>query len=308
VSARPSVSVVIRAYNAAPTIGRAVDSVLAQTVPPLEVIVVDDGSTDDLDAALEPTHEQITLVRTAHRGAAAALNAGAAAATGEFLAPLDADDTFDPRRLEVVGELAAQQPGLDLLCTDMRFISNGEVVGTFHEHNPFEFEDQRAAILERCFVGGCPVVRLERLREVGGFDEQLVVAEDWDCWLRLIFSGSRAGLVDAPYYDYTLVGGSLTADRIVGLRARVQMLEKAARELELTAAERRVLRRSLAVHRSRLAAVELGTAAARRQAIGYAVARGVNARVRVGAVAAAVSPSLGIRLLPRDVRPQERFR
>ena len=303
-----SISVVIRAYNDTATIGRAVDSALAQTASPWQVIVVDDGSTDDVEAALTDVRDRITLVRTPHRGAAAALNAGAAAATGVFLAPLDADDVFHPRRLEAVGDLAMQQPGLDLLCTDMRFISNGEAVGTFHEHNPFEVEDQRAAILERCFVGGCPVVRLDRLHAVGGFDERLVVAEDWDCWLRLIFAGSRAGLVPEPYYDYTLGAGSLTADRLVGLRARVQMLEKAERELELRPAERRILRRSLAVHRSRLAGVELATTAARRRAIRYALARGVNGRSRVGAVAAAVSPTLAVRLLPRDIRPQERFR
>ena len=303
-----SISVVIRAYNAAATVGRAVESVLAQTAAPLEIVVVDDGSSDDIETALAPFRGRLTVVRTVHGGAAAALNAGLAAASGEFVAPLDADDVFQPRRLEAVGELSAQQPELDLLCTDMRFVADGAVVGTFHEHNPFAFDDQRAAILERCFVGGCPVVRVDSVRRVGGFDERLVVAEDWDCWLRLIFSGSRAGLVPDALYDYTLEATSLTADRVVGLRSRVEVLEKAARELDLSPAERRIVRRSLAGHRSRLAALELGTAATRRRALRYAIARGVNGRVRVGAAAAAVSPALGVRLMPRDVRPAERFR
>ena len=191
----PTFSIVIPAYQAAGTIARAVRSALAQTLPAHEVIVVDDGSTDDLEGALVPFDDQIKLLRKENGGAASARNAGTMAASGDFVAVLDADDAFDRRRLVVLAQLAALRPDLDLVTTDTRFVVGGKPVGTFYAHNRFEIDDQRTAILGSCFVGGWAAVRRSRLHEIGGFDERLRIAHDWDCWLRLILDGSRAGLV-----------------------------------------------------------------------------------------------------------------
>src|SRR5919197_5607580 len=106
----PSFSVIIPAYQAASTVGDAVSSALAQTYPAHEVIVVDDGSTDDLAGALSTFAGRIRLIRKENGGAASARNAGVAAAEGEFVAFLDADDVYGPRRLEVLGELVAAPP------------------------------------------------------------------------------------------------------------------------------------------------------------------------------------------------------
>ena len=249
--AAPSFSILVAAHNAAGTIAGAVSSALAQTAPPAEVIVCDDGSTDDLGAALQPFADQIVLLRQENRGAAAARNSAVQVANGDFVVILDADDVFDVRRLEALGALAQECPDLDILTTDVHYVVDGRQVGRFYDANHFEIVDQRSAILRSCFVGGWPAVRRQRLFEVGGFDESLRQAEDWDCWLRLIFSGSSAGLVEAPLMEYRLAVGSLSSDRADGLEGRVRVLEKAARQQRLAPNERQVLRESLERNRAR---------------------------------------------------------
>jgi glycosyltransferase involved in cell wall biosynthesis len=247
----PRFSIVIPAYQAADTIGQALDSALNQIQPAHEVIVVDDGSTDDLTAALSPYRERIRLIEKDNGGVASARNAGLNTATGEFMAVLDADDRYHPERLQALTALAMQRPDLDLITTDTRFIVDGRPAGTFRESNPFALTRQREAILGSCFVGGWPAVRLTALRGIGGFDESLRQGEDWDCWLRLILSGAAAGLVDRPYYDYVLRAGSLTTDRAASLWARVQMLQKTSESPLLRSSDRAALERSLRRHHSR---------------------------------------------------------
>jgi glycosyltransferase involved in cell wall biosynthesis len=301
--AAPTFSIVIPAYQAAETIAAALDSALGQVHPAHEVIVVDDGSTDDLEDVLEPYLDRIAVVHKANGGAASARNRGAEAASGEFIAVLDADDRFHPRRLEALAELAVARPDLDLITTDTRMVVDGEVAGRFHEKNPFAVEAQRLAILESCFVGGWPAVRRSRLRAIGGFDESLPIAHDWDCWARLILDGARAGLVDRPYYDYTLREGSLTSSRVASLRDRVRLLEKAAENPALLPEDRPTLARAYRRHRSRAVVAEASAIVSaggreRWRLPGLALGRGVETRVRALALLAFISPALAKKRLP----------
>lgn len=241
----PSFSVVIAAYQAAATIKEAVESSLSQTVAPLEVVVCDDGSTDDLRGALTPYTTSISIIHQPHRGAAAAWNAAVQAAKGDFVALLGADDVFLRERLEALGELAAVRPDLDILATDLYVEVDGRIVGTLGDRNPFPVDNQRSRILESCFPSGAAAVRRERLLTVGGFDEALPAAVDWDCWLRLILGGSHVGLVVDPLYRYRLHDRSITAQRVSSLRARVRILEKHFENPSLSASERSILDREL---------------------------------------------------------------
>jgi glycosyltransferase involved in cell wall biosynthesis len=310
-SAPPTFSIVIPAYQAAATIAGAVRSALNQSLPAHEVIVVDDGSTDDLAGALRPFGDRIGVVRKENGGAASARNAGAKAARGEFMAVLDADDGFHPGRVEALSRLAAERPDLDLLTTDSRFVVGGRAVGSFLAANPFETGNQRTAILRSCFVGGWPAVRISRLRELGGFDERLTVGVDWDCWLRMILAGCRAGLVDRPYYDYVLNPQGLTADRRRSLWGRVALLEKATRNPNLRPEERSLLtreirhRRSEAIREDTRLALE-GTEA-RRDLLRHLTMPGVELRTRLGAVLALSAPPLARRVLHSRGRPDERL-
>lgn len=248
----PSFSILIPTYESTATLPDAVASALAQTIPPLEVIVCDDGSTDDVAGALAAYRDQIRLLSKPNGGSPSALNHAARAAVGDFLAILDADDVYDPRRIEALGSLAAERPDLDLITTDAYVEVDGVRVGTFNGSTPFVVDDQQAGILRSCFVGGWPAVRRARVLAAGGWDESLRVAYDWDCWLRLIFGGAEAGLVDEPLMSYRLHQGSLTSNRVASLAERVVILERARDRLSLSPGKRRLLSASIRWQRSRL--------------------------------------------------------
>jgi len=307
----PTFSIVIAAYEAAATIGTALDSALEQTLPAHEVIVVDDGSKDDLAAALAPFAGRITVLHQENKGPGPARNAAIAAASGEFVAILDADDRYHPGRLEALAGLARERPDLDLITTDARLVVDGEGVGTFAGYTPFAVENQRTAIFETCFVGGWPAVRLSRLRSLGGFDESFKVGEDWDCWLRAILAGARAGFVDQPLYDYVLHPGSLTDSRAQGTWARVRLLEKAAENPALREDERPALRRALRTHRSRAVLAETQAAlygsARSARLLRLAGAREIEPRARLAAALTALAPPLARRFVPEDRPPEERL-
>jgi glycosyltransferase involved in cell wall biosynthesis len=307
----PSFAIVITAYEAAATIGAAVDSALAQTRPAEEVIVVDDGSRDDLAAALAPYGERVRLVRRENGGGAAARNTGAEAARSEFMAILDADDTYEPRRLKAIARLAEEQPELDLIATDASFVVDGKKGGTFLAHNPFPREDQRRAIFERCFPTGWPAVRISALWEAGGFDPAMRIAYDWDCWLRMILAGSSVGMVEEPLYDYVLHGGSLASSRQASLRERVVLLEKARANPDLRGAERPALEHWLGVYREQVArgAIEarLHGGGSSEELSRLARSRELGIRTRALAGLAAFAPSLARRLVPSTPPPEKRF-
>jgi glycosyltransferase involved in cell wall biosynthesis len=305
----PTFSVLIPAYQSAATIGASIRSALTQTYPPHEIIVVDDGSSDDLDAALREFRGQITLVTKANGGAASARNAGLAKASGEFLAILDSDDTYHPRRLEALAGLALSRPDLDLITTDAFFVVRGNNAGRFHVANPFPIRNQRQAILKSCFVGGWPAVRLARLRRIGGFDESLRTGSDWDCWLRLILDGAGAGLVDEPYYNYVVRAGSLTSNRVSTLWDRVRLLEKAARNPALQPNDRPVLSRSIRAHRGRafLAEAEVEPGNTRGRLLRHSISRDLRSPARVAILLAAIHPPLAGFVTSKGSPSERRF-
>ena len=217
----PTFSVLIGAYQAAATAPEAVASALEQTVAPLEVIVCDDGSTDDLTAALAPWADRITLLRKQNGGGASAVNAALRVATGDFVAVLDADDAYAPTRLERLGELSALRPDLDLLATDAYFERDGQVVGRFIAENPFPTQDQRRVMLQRSLHPHA-ALRRERVTRLGGWDESLRIVYDWDCYLRMVLSGTGVGLVDEPLLHYRLSEHSLSGHRAASLGERAR--------------------------------------------------------------------------------------
>jgi FkbM family methyltransferase len=310
--ARPTFSVVVAAYQAASTIAEAIESALAQTVPPHEIIVCDDGSTDGTEGVLAPYSGRLVLVRQENRGGPAAMNTAVAHATGDFVVVLDADDAYLPARLEALAELGMARPDLDVLTTNAYFERDGAIVGRFYETRPFPVDDQRRAMLEWCFLFA-PAVRRSRLLDVGGFDESLPIGYDWDCWLRLILAGARAGLVDEPLIRYRFVPGSLSDRRTAALRARVTVLQKAASAQRLTPAERRFLadRITEAEARARLAeareALRSGAEDARKRALAVVTTRRVTGASRLKAALAVASPGLARLALGLGADEKDRF-
>ena len=298
----------IAAYQAAAFIADALDSALAQTTPAHEVVVCDDGSTDDLDAALAPYLDRIVLVRQENQGEGAAKSAGAREATGDFVVFLDADDAYLPERLAQIGAAAAARPDLDVFASDAYVEVDGRSLRTAYDDSwTFEVEDQRRGILERCFVLGHAAIRRERFLEVGGFDPAMRTVADWDLWMRVILGGSRAGLLTEPLARYRVRQGSLSTDRSAIIRGGIRCLEHAAARDDLSPQERGTLERTLAEHRRDLALVEArkalreGGPDVRRRLAGIALGRGYDSRTRLKSLASAVAPGrAGAALLARE--------
>jgi hypothetical protein len=298
----PTFSVLIAAYQAAGTIVECVESALCQTAPAHEVIVVDDGSSDETSKLLAPYEERIAYIRQDNRGAATASNVGARRATGEFISILDADDVYEAERLEALGELAIARPDLDIVMTDAHLEVEGDTVGRFFDKTPFEVAEQRLAIIERCFVAW-PAVRRTSFLELGGFDESMRIGYDWECWIRMLNAGCRAGAIDEPLLRYRIAGHrSLTDDRVATLHSRVRVLELAAR-LDLSEPERAELDLYLGRRRRRVLlaeseqALRAHSADARRRALAVAISRGMPLSTRLRALTAAAAPQLAARRL-----------
>jgi len=302
----PTFSVVVAAYQVADVIGEALESIRSQTLPPLEVIVCDDGSTDDLEQALAPYRDDIVLLRKENGGEASAKNAGARVASGDFVAILDADDVYLPSNLEALSELAQRRPDLDILTTDGLIVANGVVVRHVYDRSwSFEVHDQRSAILQRNFVFGLAAVRRERLLEHGGFDESIRWTTDWDLWLRMILAGASAGCVDEPLAHYRLRQTSLTAQRRDLLLGKLTTLEKARANPTLREEERPVLDASLRFYRRDLALLDLraavaaGEAGTSRRALSLLRAPETTMRRRLELVVIAAAPRVAGYLLRR---------
>jgi glycosyltransferase involved in cell wall biosynthesis len=300
-------SIVIAAYEVAPFIAEAVRSALNQTRPPHEVIVCDDGSTDGLEAALAPFRDRIVVIGQEHAGVAAAKDAGARAASGDFVAFLDGDDSYEPARLEALGALAAARPDLDILSTD-GFIQVGDrkVRRMYDGSWTFETENQRLVILERPFVGGNSAVRRQRFLDVGGFDRRFRAAEDWDLWIRLILDGSRAGFVREPLATWRVREGSLSTFRVELFRWSVRVSEKTAARDDLSGEERRALGQALKSRRRDLALAEAREGLVnvkpgrRRRLLRLGAQQNVPFKTRVKVLSAAVVPGFAGRLLRRQ--------
>ncbi|MFL6135003.1 MAG: glycosyltransferase family 2 protein [Nocardioidaceae bacterium] len=296
-SRRPSFSVVVAVYRAADVVGAAIRSALAQTEPPLEVLVADDGSTDDLTGALAPFGDSVRRLRLPHQGAASATNAAAALATGDFVVVLDADDTWHPRRLERLADLAAERSDLDLLTTDAWFMVDGSRRGRFYDYNAFATTDQSTEILWRTFFFAHVAVRRTRWEMVGGFTTDLARGYDWDLQLRLLLSGSSAGCVLEPLADYTIHPHSLSANRYESLMARVALLDRAKASQLLSDGQAAVLEAARENYRRRALAARAeetlmsGARGRRRAALAALAAGGVGRRRRALLAAAVVAPT-----------------
>jgi len=298
----PTFSVIIACYNAADTVGEAIRSCLDQTVPPLEIIVIDDGSTDEIDAALEPFLDDIVLLRQENGGESVAKNAGVAVARGDYVVILDADDVAYPHRHEVLGELAAARPDLAILTHDALLTRDGAVLRHYYgDFHPFPIEHQRREILRRCFVIN-PAVRRSVWTAIGGYDPAIRIGADWECWLRMILAGERVGCVDEPLSDYRQGGEQLTSNRLREFAGRQQVFTKTLARTDLTPAERAALldlRTTLAGRMAR-EATRTGAPGARGASLRVAFARRQRWPVRTRALAAAIAPDV----MARRLRPE----
>ena len=207
---RAPVSVVIPAYNSGRWICEALESVFAQTDPPAQVIVVDDGSSDDTPARVRPYRDRIEYIRQANAGVSAARNRGVAAATGEFVAFLDSDDVWHPRKTRLQMEVFRRTPQLGVLSTPTYDwpAAGHPPVGDFARlpMTPVSWTDM--AVKNRMNTSSV-VVRRELLRRAGPFDVTMQGPEDRDMWLRLVQLAPGANL-EIPLSGYRITPGGIS--------------------------------------------------------------------------------------------------
>jgi len=178
-----TISVIIPTWNRAREVVRAIDSALAQTAAPLEVIVVDDGSTDETAQVLAQYGDRIRAVRQENQGVAAARNAGIAASRGELLAFLDSDDAWLPHKLELQLARIVADPGLGLVHCGVDFEGLGIHLDGLEGSVATEMlRLDRSVILAH---SSSVMVPKRIAEEVGGFDPRMRVSEDWDFCYRV---------------------------------------------------------------------------------------------------------------------------
>lgn len=210
------VSVIIPCYNAAPHLAAAIESVLAQTHAAHEIIVVDDGSTDDTAAiARRYVGRGVTLLTEAHGGVAAARNHGILAATGDLIAFLDADDQWLPHKLAVQIPLFADS-SVGLVYSDMRF--TGARSGRYQDTLRGGYHDGYVTreLLAENFIPTSTVVVRRALFSGGNFFREdparLAIGEDYELWLRLSLHAALMHVAE-PLVEYRVHAAQASASR-----------------------------------------------------------------------------------------------
>ncbi len=244
----PLVSVVIPSYNSALVIGQTVESALAQTHRSLEVIVVDDGSTDDTERAVRPYRDRIVYLRQENQGLAGARNAGMARATGDLVAWLDADDLWNPEKVALQVAVLQQHPECVLVASDFSAFDDtgyfdrshlrayfaavgrmpGDLAGLFPHREELESRPLGSGLPDRVVVywgemyrrliwgnvllPSTVLFRRDAASRAGVLDASCRRDADWEYLLRVSAQGGVA-FVDHPLMRYRYSAGQMSSDK-----------------------------------------------------------------------------------------------
>lgn len=292
----PRFSVIIPVFNGEPFLARAIESVLGQSWPAHEVIVVDDGSLDATSAVAAAYGGRIRYVRQENAGVSAARNRGAALASGDWLAFLDADDWYYPDRLRRHGEWISEDPGLDFLTGDYHYVDEaGRVMArSMERHASGRIMLGRAGSGGRAVMesGDFEIFAAEHFGDthtlsvpratflaVGGYPTGFRVCEDVFFLMRLLARSRRVGVVCHPLAAYRIHPASATRrDPLRAQRDNVRALEALFREASTYPGP---IRRGIA-KRLRQGRLDLGYALV-RHGRRWAAARAVLPNVAQGA-------------------------
>ena len=264
--APPLVSVIIPAFQAAGTLGRALDSALAQDYPALEVIVIDDGSTDNTRQVVAPYMARDARVRyfwQTNQGIGAARNLAVAHAQGEYLALLDADDEWRPGKLRLQAEVLRQQPAIGLVFSDSRHIDvvtgrsqlffelyahalrqlRVEAVRPYPDVFRITGNARRALYVSGLINAATVMLRASLFRQAGGFATAWRGPEDLDLWLRVAKTSELAFCTRQFTVRYLqATSASRASDRFIKeMIAYYQMCRRSPEYADLAADARRRL-------------------------------------------------------------------
>ena len=241
----PLVSVIIPAYNAAEFMGETLDSVFAQTYKNLEVILVNDGSSDtaELEQVLQRYPSKLIYIKQENQGAAVARNTALRATNGEFVAFLDADDRWLPAFLEKQMNLLNSN-NADVVFADAMLFGDSQLDGrTFMQLNPLtgEVTAENLLALKATVLTSTVLARKAVIFDVGLFDVSLRRGQDFDLWLRLAKAGARFANSREVLAHHRIVEGGLSGGTISQLKRTLSVLDAVKARADLTVAEQLAL-------------------------------------------------------------------
>jgi hypothetical protein len=236
----PNFSVIIAAYNSGITLSKAIDSVLAQSYAAYEIIIVDDGSTDDTSAVVSRYGDKIRYHFQKNSGVSNARNKGAELARGDWLTFLDADDWYYPQRLYWHAELLRRNPDIDFLLGDYHYgRADGSIIrrsiesthfglktlASADEHGSVLFGVAEMGQLLPAYFGHTLTLSVsrEKFLALGGFPRQFSIAEDMHLLIRLCANSRKAGVTCNPMGVYFVHDSGLIRSDVV--KAQIRTVE-----------------------------------------------------------------------------------
>lgn len=220
-----SISVIIPTYNRASYLPATVQSVLAQTIPVQEIVIVDDGSKDETSDVVRHLPGPIRYIQQQNQGPAAARNNGIRHAEGSLIALLDSDDRWEPLKLESqLACLRGREVGM--VHTAARIIdARDQITGAVWSRPEYRGDVFHRLLISNGVNASSVLVRRDLLMEIGGYDERFPCLENWELWLRLSRTTNFAYLSE-PLIRYRVHAGNLIKDLSKQRRAYQLLLEK----------------------------------------------------------------------------------
>jgi len=239
------ISVVIPSYNRLSSLIRALESVIVQTSPVEQIIVVDDGSSDNTASEVSRHYPQVKLVKQQNQGVSSARNTGIKQANGDWIALLDSDDSWLPDKIESIREAHRQYPHISLFHSDEIWIRNNVRVNAMKKHKKsggWIFQQ----CLPLCVISpSAVVIKRDLLNVVGLFDESLPACEDYDLWLRICHQ-FPVHYIDRPLINKYGGHDDQLSNRYWGMdRFRIRALKKLLVEAELSRSDRQAVQHML---------------------------------------------------------------
>lgn len=306
----PAASVIIPAYQTAPYIAQALDSVLAQSFRDFEVIVVNDGSPDtpELERVLQPYMSNITYIKQANHGLAHARNTGISKARAPLIALLDSDDFWAREYLATQIGILDADPGIDAVYSNASLFGDPSVEGKTYMEDVFPSEGEvsfASLVNGKCnVIGAATMLRRNAVQRVGLYDPEVRPGEDFDLWLRFVKSDGRIVYHRQPLYHYRIRADSLSRQTIPMCESVLRILDQSERRFQLTVEEhaavemaRRRITAVLTLHRGKRAFSNGDVAAAVRD-IGAANEYYHRAKLRFALMLMKTAPGL-LRLIER---------
>ncbi|MBP7151780.1 MAG: glycosyltransferase [Paludibacteraceae bacterium] len=183
----PLVSVIIPVYNMEAFLAEAIDSVLASTYPNFEIVIIDDGSTDQSPVIAETysaKDQRIRFYRQPNRGVSAARNLGLEEARGEFVLPVDADNKISPDFIEKAVSILINQPHIKVVYTDMMLFGEKNGLKKYRKY-------KKTLLARKNIIDACAMYRRIDALKIGGYCEEIIGREDWEFWISLLKNGGE---------------------------------------------------------------------------------------------------------------------